>query len=273
MGLDLAALPSRPATMWRYADVLPIDPDPWVTLGEGVTPLVRSSTLPNVRLKLDFLMPTLSFKDRGAVVLATLAKRLGVASAMVDSSGNAGTAAAAYFARAGIPCTVLVPASTSAGKLAQMHAHRATVDLVPGSRAATSAAEQAMEQGSDAPVPADGVATIAEGIAIAAPPRGAQILRAVRATGGTIVSVSDARITAAQIELAEEGLFVEPTSAVCWAAIRAAVDGTADTSRSTWRAAIGPLTGGQIVVPLCGAGLKSPGKPRSAYDQVRGGGS
>jgi threonine synthase len=109
MGLDLAALPSRPATMWRYADVLPIDPDPWVTLGEGMTPLVRSSTLPNVRLKLDFLMPTLSFKDRGAVLLATLAKRLGVTSAMVDSSGNAGTAAAAYFARAGIPCTVLVP--------------------------------------------------------------------------------------------------------------------------------------------------------------------
>ncbi|MDQ1538489.1 MAG: threonine synthase, partial [Actinomycetota bacterium] len=78
--------------MWRYVDVLPIDPDPWVTLGEGVTPLVRSSTLHNVRLKLDFLMPTLSFKDRGAVVLATLAKRLGVSSAMVDSSGNAGTA-------------------------------------------------------------------------------------------------------------------------------------------------------------------------------------
>jgi threonine synthase len=120
--------------------------------------------------------------------------------------------------------------------------------------------ERAMEQGSDVPVTADGVVTIAEGIAIAAPPRGEQILRAIRATGGTIVSVSDARIAAAQIELAEEGMFVEPTSAVCWAAVRAAVDGTADTARSTWRAATGPLSDGQIVVPLCGGGLKSPGR-------------
>ena len=103
-------------------------------------PLVPVPGLPNVRLKLDFLMPTLSFKDRGAVLLATLARRLGVERAVVDSSGNAGTAAAAYLARAGVPCEVFVPEATSPGKLAQMRAHGATVRVVSGTRADTAAA-------------------------------------------------------------------------------------------------------------------------------------
>ncbi|MFJ2554611.1 MULTISPECIES: threonine synthase [unclassified Streptomyces] len=345
VALDPVALTGRPATMWRYAEALPLRVDPRVSLGEGMSPLVES-VLPGVRWKLDFLMPTLSFKDRGAVVLATLAKRLGVRAALVDSSGNAGTAAAAYFARAGIPCRVLVPAATSPAKLAQMRAHRAAVTLVPGSRADTSAAAvaaadepgvmyashvfhpyflhgvktygyeiweqygrtlpdtvvvpvgngtlvlgchlafselvaaglaermpvivavqasacsplaRAVEQGADAPVAADGGATIAEGIAIAAPPRGEQILRAVRATGGTVVAVTDEQVAAARTELAAEGLFVEPTSAVCWAAVRAARTGTTDADHPAWAAARTALGAAEVVVPLCGAGLKSPG--------------
>ncbi|MDJ0349506.1 threonine synthase [Cryobacterium sp. PH29-G1] len=344
--LDLAALTARSASLWRYAEVLPIAADTTVTLGEGLSPLVPSRALGQVQLKLDFLLPTLSFKDRGAVVLATLAKRLGVDEAMVDSSGNAGTAMAAYFGRAGIHCTVYVPESTSPGKLAQMRAHGATVELVPGSRSDTSAAalqaagqngvlyashvyhpyflhgvktygyeiweqygrtlpqtvvvpvgngtmvlgcylaftelvaaglaermprivavqaaacsplEQAMARGLEVPPVVPTAATIAEGIAIVAPPRGRQILRAVRATGGTIVSVTDQQTATARQELANEGLFVEPTSAVCFAAVRAAVDQTYDAASTTWAVAAALLTAETVVVPLCGAGLKSPG--------------
>jgi threonine synthase len=80
---------------------------------------------------------------------------------------------------------------------------------------------------------------VAEGIAIARPARGAQILAAVRATGGTIVTVTDDQVHAAHAALARAGLYVEPTSAVCWAAIQA---GAAPSS---------------AVAPLCGSGLKS----------------
>ncbi|MDJ0339376.1 threonine synthase [Cryobacterium sp. PH31-O1] len=345
--VDAAALPGRAPSLWRYAEALPIEVDPAITLGEGFSPLVPSRALDHVQLKLDFLLPTLSFKDRGAVVLATLAKQLGVRGSMVDSSGNAGTAMAAYFGRAGIGCTVYVPESTSTGKLAQMRAHGATVELVPGSRADTSAValqaagqpgvmyashvyhpyflhgvktygyeiweqrgrslpetvvvpvgngtmllgcylafselvaaglaermprivavqasacsplEQAVAQGLDAPVPVEGGATIAEGIAIAAPPRGRQILAAVRATGGTVIAVTDRQTAAARQHLAAEGLYVEPTSAVCFAAVRAAADHTYDADSPTWRVAATLLTAGSVVVPLCGAGLKAPGR-------------
>ncbi len=331
--------------MWRYESVLPVPFDADISLGEGGSPIVASRALPHVRLKLDFLMPTLSFKDRGAVVLATLAKRLGVRSALVDSSGNAGTAAAAYFARAGIDVQVFVPASTSPGKLAQMRAHGAGLTLVPGTRADTAAAALAaadrpgvfyashvfhpyflhgvktygyeiwaqngyslpstvvvpvgngtlllgcylafrelVDAGLAARMPAlvavqaegcspvaaafaahlDTVApvaaqaTVAEGIAIAAPPRGAQILAAVRETGGTIVSVSDQQVLAGRTELAAEGLYVEPTSAVCWAAARAAAGPAADLPWN-WALAVELFRVDNVTLPLCGAGLKAPG--------------
>jgi threonine synthase len=337
--LDIAAAPALRMTaeqqgrgsLWRYESVLPVRFDPTISLGEGRTPVVAARRRPNVRLKLDFLMPTLSFKDRGAVVLATLARRIGVRAALVDSSGNAGTAAAAYFARAGIPVRVFVPASTSPGKLAQMRAHGAELTLVPGSRADTSTAAleaagepgvfyashvfhpyflhgvktygyeiwedagrrlpptvvvpvgngtlllgcylafrelvdaglaeriptliavqaagcaplaQAFAAGRDdvAAVPAE--PTVAEGISIENPPRGAQILAAVRATGGSIVAVSDADVLAARAELAAQGLYVEPTSAVCFAAVRAVGLGADEDD---------------VTLPLCGAGLKAPG--------------
>lgn len=89
--------------------------------------------------------------------------------------------------------------------------------------------------------------TIAEGIAIARPARGAQILAAVRDTGGTIVTVSDGEVRAAHAGLARAGMYVEPTAAVCWAAPRA---GLID---------IDLVSGDQphAVAPLCGIGLKS----------------
>ncbi|MEU3304476.1 threonine synthase [Streptomyces sp. NPDC006678] len=337
--LDFAAgtvprnsLSGRTNSLWRYEEALPLaaadasrGPQA-VSLGEGRTPLVPLTE--TVTAKLDFLMPTLSFKDRGAVMLAELARHLKPRRVIADSSGNAGTSIAAYCARAGLDCTVYVPATTSQKKVEQISAHGARLDIVPGGReeaalAARAAADDdgvfyashvynpyflhgtktyvyeiwedlggqlpetlvvpagngtlllgaslaieelhshgliaerpaliAVQASAVAPLafafragaddilaPAATTPTLAEGIAIPNPPRARQILTAVRATGGTILTVTEDQIRAAQLDLAGRGLFVEPTGVACWAAIGA--HGLED--RTT-------------VVPLCGAGAKT----------------
>ncbi|MBA2808734.1 threonine synthase [Streptomyces sp. KM273126] len=142
----LKSLAGRVNSLWRYAECLPLSA-PSTSLGEGRTPLVELGD--GVSAKLDFLMPTLSFKDRGAVVLAELALRLRPRQVLADSSGNAGTAIAAYCARAALPCTVYVPAGTSAKKLEQIRAHGARLHVVDGDREATARAarEAADEEG------------------------------------------------------------------------------------------------------------------------------
>src|SRR3984885_2818934 len=143
----VSVLAQRRPTLWRYAEALPIDEPADISLGEGMTPLVTAPEDPGVMLKVDYLMPSGSFKDRGAVLLAALARRLGVPRMVADSSGNAGTAVAAYAARAAIPCEVYVPAATSAGKVAQLRAYGATVRQIPGSREDTAdAAADAADQ-------------------------------------------------------------------------------------------------------------------------------
>lgn len=133
----LKSLAGRANSLWRYAETLPLA-TPSVSLGEGRTPLVPLRD--GVFAKLDFLMPTLSFKDRGAVLLAELALRLEPRRVVADSSGNAGTAVAAYCARARLPCTVYVPEGTSAKKLEQIGAHGARLEVVAGDREAAAAA-------------------------------------------------------------------------------------------------------------------------------------
>ncbi|WP_254705797.1 threonine synthase [Streptomyces vilmorinianum] len=325
--VSLESLASRVNSLWRYEEVLPLATEtPQVTLGEGRTPLVPLTD--TVSAKLDFLMPTLSFKDRGAVMLAELARRLAPRRVLADSSGNAGTAIAAYCARAGLDCTVFVPEATSPKKLEQIRAHGALLNLVPGDREATARAAraaadepgtfyashvynphflhgtktyvyelwedlggvlpdtlvvpvgngtlllgaalaieelyghglvdtrpalvavqaeavsplaEAFHAGADALLaPAPVHPTLAEGIAIPNPPRAAQILRAVRATGGTFLTVTEDQLHAAQVDLARRGLFVESTGVACWAAVRAT-----------------PQRPGLTVVPLCGAGAKT----------------
>ncbi|MCX5399455.1 threonine synthase [Streptomyces sp. NBC_00102] len=321
--LDRDALARRVNSLWRYREALPLA-DPAVSLGEGRTPLVELTG--TVSAKLDHLMPTLSFKDRGAVMLAELARRLGPARVVADSSGNAGTSVAAYCARAGLPCTVYVPEGTSTKKTEQIRAHGARLEIVPGDRTATALAARAAagEPGTfyashvfnpyflhgtktyvyelwedlggrlpDAlavPVgngtlllgaalataellaqglierrpaliavqaeavsplaaafragaaslrhPAAPAPTLAEGIAIADPPRAAQILAAVRESGGTFLTVTEDELREAQRDLARRGLYAETTAAACWAAV-------------------GGWTEGSIVVPVCGAGLKT----------------
>ncbi|MCN9243034.1 pyridoxal-phosphate dependent enzyme [Streptomyces sp. RY43-2] len=133
----LKSLAGRVNSLWRYAETLPLA-RPSVSLGEGRTPLVELTD--GVQAKLDFLMPTLSFKDRGAVLLAELALRLEPRRVVADSSGNAGTAIAAYCARAALPCTVYVPRDTSPKKLEQIDAHGARLEVVDGDREAVARA-------------------------------------------------------------------------------------------------------------------------------------
>jgi len=135
-------------TLWRYASVLPVPAANAISLGEGQTPLVAGELAGHpVWFKLDFLQPTGSFKDRGASVVVSHAKHLGVETLIVDSSGNAAAAFAAYCAAAGMTCHIFAPASTSSAKLAQTRAYGATITLVEGSReAAATAAQHAAEE-------------------------------------------------------------------------------------------------------------------------------
>ncbi len=110
-----------------------------VSFNEGFTPLVRIPLeKKTVLFKMDFLFPTGSFKDRGASVLVSKIKELGIKKVLIDSSGNAGSAVSAYCAKAGIECLVLVPENTSEEKLNQIKAYGAKLYIVQGDRDETA---------------------------------------------------------------------------------------------------------------------------------------
>ena len=133
------------AHAWRgvieeYRELLPVSADsPVVTLGEGGTPLVRSEPLSaepgcEVWLKYDGANPTGSFKDRGMVLAVAKAVEDGAQSLLCASTGNTSASAAAYAARYGLPCYVIVPSGHIAmGKLAQAVAHGAEIIAIDGS--------------------------------------------------------------------------------------------------------------------------------------------
>ncbi|HSV73358.1 MAG TPA: threonine synthase [Chthonomonadales bacterium] len=125
----------------RFRERLPVShATPVVSLLEGDTPLIEAPRLaawisPNVRLflKLEGLNPTGSFKDRGMTVAISKAAEAGVQSVICASTGNTSASAAAYAARAGMHCYVLIPAGKIAqGKLAQALMHGARVLAVEG---------------------------------------------------------------------------------------------------------------------------------------------
>ncbi len=113
--LTRESLASRPATLGRYAELLPAEsPATAVTLGEGMTPLLplqwaARRGLPQVWLKDEGQNPTGTFKARGAAVGVTRLLELGVGRVVVSSSGNAGDAWAVYARRAGIEATIILP--------------------------------------------------------------------------------------------------------------------------------------------------------------------
>jgi len=106
-----------------------------VSLGETETPVIeRAIRGVKMLLKLDYMQPSGSFKDRGAYVLINALKEFGVSEVVEDSSGNAGAAIAAYCAAAGIKCAVYLPEATSEGKIKQMLSYGAEVKKIRGSR-------------------------------------------------------------------------------------------------------------------------------------------
>ncbi len=130
----------RRASLWRYRELLPLDSaDNAVSLGEGNTPLyelpVLGSTLGLHRLtvKDEGLLPTGTFKARGAAVGVSRAGELGATTIALPTAGNAGAAWAAYGARAGIGVVVVMPADTPEVIQRETSAYGARVYLVDGS--------------------------------------------------------------------------------------------------------------------------------------------
>jgi len=142
-GLTRTEIETSRYSVWRYAKALLVDSTDAVTLGEGWTPLIcgRLYNVP-VCLKLEFMMPTGSFKDRGMTTLVSYLKRCGIGHVLEDSSGNAGASLAAYSAAAGMRCRILVPEAASYPKIAQMAATGAEVITIKGSRQDVAAAAQ-----------------------------------------------------------------------------------------------------------------------------------
>src|SRR5437667_7760800 len=125
----------------RYREFLPVSPvTPIISLGEGNTPLVYSPRLSErvgrsceVFIKNEGVNPTGSFKDRGMTVAVSKAIELGARALICASTGNTSASAAAYAARAGVPCAVVLPAGKIAsGKLIQAFAHGAKIVAIDG---------------------------------------------------------------------------------------------------------------------------------------------
>ncbi len=324
-------------SLFRYIEALPFEQGSkvWkeISMGEGVTPILPLDPgMADVWVKLDYAMPTLSFKDRGAVVLIAKAKELGSKKVIQDSSGNAGTSIAAYASRAGIECEIFVPEATSVKKIKQISAYGAKVHIVNGSREDTAeAALRAAEKGDAfyashvynpffyegtktfayeiyeqlkgaipdsvflplgngtlvlgcyygfrelhhlnlikkmpriiavqaetcAPIyeafirgeqsikEVVNTGTLAEGIAIANPLRGKQVLEAIQATAGEIIIAPEKQILDAKKALAGKGFYVETTTAATFA-------GFYSVYKSENRESFG-----KVLIPLCGAGLKN----------------
>jgi threonine synthase len=134
-GLKRADIDASRRSLWRYAKALLVEERHAVTLGEGWTPLIDGEWQGAPMLfKLEFLMPTGSFKDRGMTVMVSYLKSRGIAHVLEDSSGNAGASLSAYAAAAGLKCRILVPQTASYPKIAQIAACGADVVTIKGSR-------------------------------------------------------------------------------------------------------------------------------------------
>jgi threonine synthase len=154
--MSRAAVAPRAWTMWRYRELLPIaDDEEPITLGEGATPLLPLTVVGRefgdepVYLKDEGQNPTGSFKSRGMSVAVTVAKRCGATALVAPSAGNAGSALAAYGARAGLAVRVYVPRDTPALLIDEMRGYGSEVMLVDGliDDAGRIAAEHARERG------------------------------------------------------------------------------------------------------------------------------
>jgi threonine synthase len=146
------SLVGREPSMWRYRELLPLLPgDEPVTLGEGFTPLIHarrlgaSLGLNRLFIKDESLNPTNSFKARGQSAAITRARALGAHTIALPTAGNAGNAAAAYSAAAGLACQVFIPDDAQQPFIDECQLYGATVTLVEG--LITDAGRMAAEAG------------------------------------------------------------------------------------------------------------------------------
>ncbi len=130
---------SHPGVLKRYSDYLPVTPQtPPLSLGEGDTPLVHApyvsrETGAEVYCKLEGCNPSGSFKDRGMVVAMAKAVEQGARAVICASTGNTAASAAAYAARCGLICAVVIPSGQIArGKLSQAVIHGARILQIDG---------------------------------------------------------------------------------------------------------------------------------------------
>jgi threonine synthase len=127
-----------PASMWRYAPILPPANEHIVTLGEGWTPLVRTKRMgarigsDNLWVKDEGLNPTGSFKARGLSCAVSMCAELGIKKVAIPSAGNAASAMAAYAAAAGIEAHIFMPADVPQANFLDCKAYGAQVTLVDG---------------------------------------------------------------------------------------------------------------------------------------------
>jgi threonine synthase len=146
------SLVGRAPNMWRYRELLPIfDGEQPVTLGEGFTPLFHARALgatlglDRLYIKDESLNPTNSFKARGQSAAITRAKYLGAKTIALPTAGNAGNAAAAYSAAAGLACEVFIPKDAKRPFIDECRLYGANVTLVDG--LITDAGRMAAEKG------------------------------------------------------------------------------------------------------------------------------
>jgi threonine synthase len=137
--LTKQALRDRPATMWRYREVLPVRNDAdIVTLGEGFTPLLLAThlgskhNLARLFIKDEALNPTQSFKARGMSTAVSMAKQFGLKKLAAPSAGNAAGALAAYAARAGLEAHLFMPVDTPKANVIECRQMGAHVTLING---------------------------------------------------------------------------------------------------------------------------------------------
>jgi threonine synthase len=134
-----ASLSSRPPSLWRYREMLPLPDDQEImTLREGWTPLLPASHLADqcglnrLWIKDESQNPTGSFKARGMAVAVAMAKYLGAKKLAAPSAGNAAGALAAYAARAGLPAYLFMPKDTPQANVVECQIMGADITLVDG---------------------------------------------------------------------------------------------------------------------------------------------
>jgi threonine synthase len=133
------SLSGAPCTMWRYAPLLPVgDPKHIVSLGEGMTPMLKAARLGatlganDLWVKDEGVNPTGSFKARGLSCALSMCVELGISKVAIASAGNAGSALAAYAAAAGIEAHVFMPRDVPQSNYTECRAYGAHVTLIDG---------------------------------------------------------------------------------------------------------------------------------------------